>query len=54
MSSFYTLFGVFIASLIVSPAIVMGVSYLLRKYAILDRPEKYKTEKGRPPAPYGI
>ena len=54
MSSFYTLFGVFIASLIVSPAIVMGVSYLLRKYAILDRPEKYKIEKGRPPAPYGI
>lgn len=54
MSSFYTLFGIFIVSLIISPFIVRGISLLLRKYAILDRPEKYKTEKGRAPAPYGI
>ncbi len=54
MSSFYALFGIFIISLIISSAVVKGISFLLRKYAILDRPEKYKTEKGRAPAPYGI
>lgn len=46
--------GIFFASLIISPLIVNGVSFLLRKFAILDRPERYKSEKGRSPAPYGI
>ena len=54
MPPFFILIGIFIASLIVSPLIVSSVSFLLRKYAILDRPEKYKSEQGRPPAPYGI
>ncbi len=54
MSSISILFGIFIASLIISPLIVRIISSLLRKYAILDRPEKYKNERWRPPAPYGI
>jgi UDP-N-acetylmuramyl pentapeptide phosphotransferase/UDP-N-acetylglucosamine-1-phosphate transferase len=44
---------IFIISLIISPLVLMGVSFLLRKYRLLDRPHLYKSEKGRKPAPYG-
>lgn len=43
----------FAISLIISPLVLMGVSFLLRKYHLLDRPHLYKSEKGRHPAPYG-
>ena len=54
MSVFTEIFAIFMASLIISPLIVKGVCFLLRKFGFLDRPEKYKTEKGRPAAPYSI
>jgi UDP-GlcNAc:undecaprenyl-phosphate/decaprenyl-phosphate GlcNAc-1-phosphate transferase len=54
MPFFFEIFSIFIASVICSPLIVWGVSYGLRRYGILDRPEKYKTEKWRAPAPYSI
>lgn len=40
-------------SIFVSPLILQGVIYLLRKYKLLDRPHLYKSEAGRQPAPYG-
>ena len=36
---------IFIASLIVSPLVLSGVSFLLSKYKLLDRPHLYKSEK---------
>ncbi len=42
----------FTSSVIISPLILNGVSFLLRKYNLLDRPHLYKSEKGRAPAPY--
>ncbi|MBC7503455.1 undecaprenyl/decaprenyl-phosphate alpha-N-acetylglucosaminyl 1-phosphate transferase [Candidatus Gracilibacteria bacterium] len=44
---------IFMASLIISPLILRGVSFLLTRYSILDRPHLYKSEIGRKPAPYG-
>lgn len=44
---------IFITSLILSPLILRGVSFLLRRYHILDRPHLYRSEIGRKPAPYG-
>lgn len=43
----------FILSCILSPLILNGVCFLLRKFAIIDRPHLYKAEQGRSPAPYG-
>ncbi len=42
----------FLSSLIISPIILHGVSFLLRKYNFLDRPHLYKSEKWRAPVPY--
>jgi hypothetical protein len=44
---------IFIASLIISPLILHGVSFLLNRLSLLDRPHLYRSEKGRVPAPYG-
>jgi UDP-GlcNAc:undecaprenyl-phosphate/decaprenyl-phosphate GlcNAc-1-phosphate transferase len=54
MSFFSTIIWFFVASIVISPFVVAGVSALLRKYKIMDRPERYKSEKWREPAPYGI
>lgn len=44
----------FIISCIVSPLILHVIRFLFRKYNIIDRPHLYKTEQGRPPAPYWV
>ncbi len=44
---------IFISSLIISPLVLRGVSFFLKKYSLLDRPHLYKSEKWRKPAPYG-
>lgn len=43
----------FMASLLLSPLILRGISYLLKKADFFDRPHLYKSEKWRKPAPYG-
>ena len=53
MSPIIQFFIIFISSLIISPLILRGVSFLLKKYNLLDRPHLYKSEKWRSPAPYG-
>jgi UDP-GlcNAc:undecaprenyl-phosphate/decaprenyl-phosphate GlcNAc-1-phosphate transferase len=44
---------IFIISLIISPLVLIGVTSVLRKYQLLDRPHLYPSEWGRAPAPYG-
>lgn len=44
---------IFIISLCIAPIVLHGVSFLLKKYELLDRPHLYKSEKWRSPAPYG-
>jgi UDP-GlcNAc:undecaprenyl-phosphate/decaprenyl-phosphate GlcNAc-1-phosphate transferase len=44
---------IFAISLIVSPLILHGVSFLLTRFSLLDRPHLYKSETWRKPAPYG-
>lgn len=36
---------IFVSSIIISPLILGGVSWVLRKYNLLDRPHLYKSEK---------
>lgn len=44
---------ILITSFVISPLILRGISLLLSKWQLLDRPHLYRTEKGREPAPYG-
>ncbi len=53
MSPLIQFFIILITSLIVSPLILSSVSFLLRRYDILDRPHLYPSESWRLPAPYG-
>lgn len=53
MSFSLELIIIFIASCILSPMILLGVSWILRTCSLLDRPHLYKSEAGRKPVPYG-
>lgn len=43
----------FLVASILAPIVLSGVTALLKKFNILDRPHLYKSEHGRAPAPYG-
>lgn len=53
MSFSFEIIILFLASCILSPLILSGCSYFLRKWTLLDRPHLYKSEQGRDPVPYG-
>jgi UDP-GlcNAc:undecaprenyl-phosphate GlcNAc-1-phosphate transferase len=53
MSLFIQLITLFIISLILAPIVLRGVTFLLTRFWLLDRPHLYKSEKWRAPAPYG-
>jgi UDP-N-acetylmuramyl pentapeptide phosphotransferase/UDP-N-acetylglucosamine-1-phosphate transferase len=53
MSPILQFLVIFITAIIISPLVMRWVSFLLKKYNLLDRPHLYKSEKWREPAPYG-
>jgi len=53
MPLFLQLISLLIISAILAPLILRGVTYILQRYGLIDRPELYKSEKWRAPAPYG-
>lgn len=54
MSFFPQILLFLIASLILSPLVLLGVKGTFRRLHLLDRPHLYKSEKGRKPAPYSV
>jgi UDP-N-acetylmuramyl pentapeptide phosphotransferase/UDP-N-acetylglucosamine-1-phosphate transferase len=44
----------FIISSLIGYSVLSLIEYIWRRYSILDRPDRYKTEAGRAPAPYGV
>ena len=48
------IFIIFLSSLLITPLILSGISFLFQKWGFLDRPHLYKSEKWRKPAPYGV
>ncbi len=53
MSPLVQFIFILITSIIVSPYILSGISFLLHRFGLLDRPHLYKTELWRSPVPYG-
>jgi UDP-GlcNAc:undecaprenyl-phosphate GlcNAc-1-phosphate transferase len=53
MSLFLQLISLFIISGALAPLVLRGVTFLLTRFWLLDRPHLYKSEKWRTPAPYG-
>ena len=45
MSLFLQLIGLFLVSLALAPLVLRGVTALLQKFGLLDRPHLYKSEK---------
>lgn len=52
MSLFIQLITLFIISVVLAPIVLRGVTIILSRCRLLDRPHLYKTEKWRNPAPY--